>query len=66
MRMRWIVLLLAGAAIVLVVRELRRTPDASGDVVPSEPRPRERLVDRASEESFPASDPPSYWGRDAD
>lgn len=44
----------------------RRGADASGDVVPKDPRPRQTLIDEASEGSFPASDPPSYWGREAD
>ena len=61
-RLVWIAAL-AGAAFVIWRRV--RTPDASGDVVPKDPRPQQTLVDRASEGSFPASDPPSYWGRDA-
>lgn len=66
MRVRWILVLAAVAAAVVVARRLARHPDASGDVVPKDPRPQRALVDLASEESFPASDPPSYWGREAD
>ena len=67
MRVRTIVLIgLALAGGIAIAKRLRRAPDASGDVVPSEPRPQQSLVDLASEESFPASDPPSYWGREAD
>ena len=66
MRMRWIVLLAAAAAGIVLIERMRRSPNESGDVVPEGPRPQQRLVDLASEGSFPASDPPSYWGREPD
>jgi hypothetical protein len=64
--MKKVLWLLALAAVAYVVWTRLRKPDASGDVVPKDPRPQQALVDRASEGSFPASDPPSYWGREAD
>lgn len=41
--------------------------DRDGDAREPEPpstRDQSRLVEEASEDSFPASDPPSYWGRE--
>jgi hypothetical protein len=49
----------------------RRAPDASGEVPAEVPatgeiaelmEPTEEMIDEALEESFPASDPPSYMG----
>jgi hypothetical protein len=59
---RWWLLLAAGVAAFLILR--RRPPRHTGDVVPPDPRRQRSMVDQASEDSFPASDPPSYWGRD--
>jgi hypothetical protein len=40
-------------------------PDGgTGEPEPRSTRDQSRLVEEASEESFPASDPPSYWGRE--
>jgi hypothetical protein len=57
-----------------VVRDLRRrnrlqqpaSPPAwsQGDHVPASVERADDLVSQASEDSFPASDPPSYWARD--
>ncbi|HEU4354640.1 MAG TPA: hypothetical protein VFT27_03545 [Actinomycetota bacterium] len=61
----WIAALCAVA--IVGVRRRRRAADRivpTGDVVPGSAEGRERLVDDASEASFPASDPPSYWGRE--
>lgn len=35
-----------------------------GDVVPESAERRDELIDTAIDGSFPASDPPSYWGRE--
>lgn len=60
----WLVTAAAALVAVVVVRRRRRS-DGGGDVVPARPERQETLIDLASEESFPASDPPAYWGRDA-
>jgi hypothetical protein len=39
-------------------------PAADGAPVPASADDADRLVEEASEESFPASDPPSYWARE--
>ena len=44
-------------------RGFRRAPEANGDVVPASWERQDELVSLASIESFPASDPPSYWAR---
>jgi hypothetical protein len=58
----------------LAVRALRRRnhpqPSASppamsqGDLIPINVEHADDLVSQASEDSFPASDPPSHWARD--
>ena len=49
--------------------ERERTGDETdehppGDRVPDTGGERDELVDESIDESFPASDPPSYWGRE--
>lgn len=39
---------------------------APGDTLPADPVRLDELVDTASLDPFPASDPPSYWARDRD
>lgn len=41
-----------------------RPEERPGDRVPDDEREQEQLVDDTSEDSFPASDPPAYWGRE--
>lgn len=58
-------------AVVVVVVRNRRSPtglgmERAGDVVPGSAERRELLVEDAAEGSFPASDPPSYWGRETE
>jgi hypothetical protein len=42
-----------------------RSRDPDPPSTPSSTRVQDELVDRASEDSFPASDPPAYWQRPA-
>ncbi len=61
------VLAVTAAAVALVRARRRRAVDRvvrTGDVVPGSADHREALVDDAIDDSFPASDPPSYWGRE--
>ena len=49
--------------------ERERTEDEAqdhppGDRVPADQEDADRLVDETIDESFPASDPPSFWGRE--
>lgn len=66
-RRSFVWLALAGVAIAAFVRARRvgsadrRSP---GDVVPDERERRDELLDEATLDSFPASDPPSFWGRE--
>lgn len=41
-----------------------RPEERPGDRVPDDEREQEQLVEETSEDSFPASDPPAYWGRE--
>ena len=41
-----------------------RPEERPGDRVPDDDREQEQLVEETSEDSFPASDPPAYWGRE--
>jgi hypothetical protein len=58
----------AVAAVAVVARARRRREvdgvSRTGDFVPRSAARREALVDDAIDDSFPASDPPSYWGRE--
>jgi hypothetical protein len=65
MRVRWFVVAVAAGAAGWMWFQ-RRASDPSGDVVPADPERRQALADEAAEQSFPASDPPSYWARDAE
>ncbi len=65
-----VVVAFGAAAAFAVARALARRRAARvsslGDVVPPAAEDQAELVDAAIDDSFPASDPPSYWGRDAD
>jgi hypothetical protein len=41
-----------------------RPEERPGDRVPDDDREQEQLVEETSEDSFPASDAPAYWGRE--
>lgn len=73
-RLLLILMVLATVGLVRLVRRTREEHHAPrvrdeeerltlGDVVPSGSDHRESLLDTAIEDSFPASDPPAYWGR---
>lgn len=58
-------LAIAGALLGWAVRQrTRERRGAAGDVVPPSAKRREELVETALDGSFPASDPPAYWGRE--
>jgi hypothetical protein len=44
--------------------ETDRGEHPPGDRVPESEEAKEELVEETIDESFPASDPPSYWGRE--
>jgi hypothetical protein len=43
----------------------RPVASTAADRVPASPKQQSSMVDEASEGSFPASDPPAYWAREA-
>jgi hypothetical protein len=47
----------------MTLADRERTPQPHGDRVPDGDEA-EELVDESIDESVPASDPPSYWGRE--
>lgn len=63
----WIAAVGAMVAVALLRRGRATARTArTGDVVPGSAEGRGALVDAAAEDSFPASDPPSYWGRETE
>jgi hypothetical protein len=63
---RWVVVLLGLAVVGAVVARMLRTSGRQAPIAPPVPRDRDRMLDEESDESFPASDPPSHWAGEPD